>query len=88
MWTGACGTGKHFGVFFRQTHIKSFASVFKVLAHSPSTMTTVPALTVATRLVAKHSHPPWWSLLSGFSSREPLANSVYWERGEGPICDG
>lgn len=56
--------------------------------HSPSTMTTVPALTVATRLVARHSQPPWWSLLTGCSRREPLANTVYGERGVGPICEG
>ncbi|XP_034728221.1 protein turtle homolog B-like [Etheostoma cragini] len=56
-------------------------------AHSPSTMTTVPALTVATRLVARHSQPPWWSLLSGCSSSEPLASTVYGERGLGPIWE-
>jgi len=56
-------------------------------ARSPSTMTTVPALTVTTRFVAKHSQPPWWSLLSGCSRREPLAITVYRERGVGPICE-
>ncbi|TNN86414.1 hypothetical protein EYF80_003184 [Liparis tanakae] len=50
-------------------------------------MTTVPALTVATRFVAKHSQPPWWSLLSGCSRREPLAITAYRERGVGPICE-
>lgn len=56
--------------------------------HSPRTMTTVPALTVATRLVAKHSQPPWWSLLTGCSKREPLASTEYSEWGEGPIYCG
>lgn len=50
-------------------------------------MTTVPALTVATRLVAKHSQPPWWSLLTGCSRRDPLASTEYSEWGEGPIFD-
>lgn len=47
----------------------------------------VTALTVATRLVAKHSQPPCWSLLSGCSKREPLDNTVYDDRGVGPIWE-
>lgn len=57
-----------------------------MLKHSPSAKTTVPALTVATRLVAKHSQPPWWSLLRGCSKRDPLDSTTYGERGLGPIC--
>lgn len=55
--------------------------------NSPRTKTTVPVLTVATRLVARHSQPPWWSFLRGFRRREPLDSTVYVERGVGPTYE-
>lgn len=93
MRTGACGIEKHFvslnTLEYAQVkcHIPTYKFVEIMSAHSPSTMITVPAPTVATRLVAKHSQPPWWSLLSGRSRREPLAITVYRERGVVPICE-
>lgn len=47
------------------------------LLHSPRTKTCVLAFTEATRLEAVHSHAPWWSLVRGCRSREPLGSIEY-----------
>lgn len=48
-----------------------------VLSDSPRTKTRVAAFTEATRLVALHSHAPWWSFERGCRSREPLGSMEY-----------
>lgn len=48
-----------------------------VLSDSPRTKTRVAAFTEATRLVALHSHVPWWSFERGCRSREPLGSMEY-----------
>ena len=52
--------------------------------NSPRTSTVVLVFTVATLLEEEHSHAPWWSLLSGCSTKEPLAATVKEELGERP----
>lgn len=44
------------------------------VVHSPRTKTRVRVLMEATRLETPHSHSPWWSLIRGCSSKDPLGS--------------
>lgn len=54
--------------------------------HTPRTNSCVCALAMATRLVAVHSHHPWWSFVTGCSSREPLGWMEYDVRRSKSTC--
>lgn len=54
--------------------------------HTPRTSSCIRALTVATRLAAVHSHQPWWSFVTGCSSREPLGSMEYDVRRSKSTC--
>lgn len=54
--------------------------------HTPRTNSCIRALAVATRLVAVHSHQPWWSFVTGCSSREPLGSMEYDARRSKSTC--